>query len=269
LAFSGPAAWAAAPQSNVEASSEAAIKASLDESLKAFNVGNFEGFLHDYAPSITYNGMTVDRSRLVEINKELRDSFPNLSMRYDLMRVNALDANQATATTVSEFSGETANYDNSGLAASYHESGQIMAMYQHEGDTWTTHQLDVAWNDAYIDIGQVFGLIGFTQLPTINGANQPYRLRLYVGEDERPGVGVAYAYAIAPLKSVIEKAGAESLFGHLDFKPVPAAGIDRELTAPKEPGTYAHLLVVNKFWRAGANESIVGQKIYTRLVKVE
>lgn len=261
-------ALAAAPTGAV-GSIDSAIRQSLEISLSAFNAGDFEGYLHDFAPRITYNALPVDRPRLVDINKELRESFPNLKMKYDRIRVSPMGDNEASATTITEFTGSTNNYDNSGLSATYRESGQVTALYQHEGANWITHQLDVAWNDSFIDIGQVFGSMGFNTLPTLTGTGQPYRLRLYVGDDERQGFGVAYAYAIAPLKSVIDKAGAEQVFKQLEFKAVPRTGLDQELIAPKAAGTYAHVLVVNKYWHAGNNESIVGQKIYTRLVRIE
>lgn len=248
---------------------EQTLKASLDQGLAAFNAGDFEGYLHDFAPRLNYNGLDVDRARLVDINKDLRDSFKNLSMRYERVRVNPMAGDEATATTVAEFTGSTSNYDNSGLAATYRETGQVTALYKKQGDKWVTGQLDVAWNDSFIDIGQPFGVMGFSTLPPLGGASQPFKFRLYVGEDERPGFGVAYAYATAPLKAVIEKEGAEEIFKQLQFKPVPTDGINVELRAPQQPGTYAHVLVINKFWKAGSNESIVGQKIYTRLMRVE
>lgn len=261
LVLAAPAAPPATPES--------ALKANLDQSLTAFNAGDFEGYLHDFGPKLVYNGLTVDRARLVEINKELRDSFPNLKMRYVNTRIRPMSDDEATATTVAEFTGSTSNYDNSGLSASYRETGQVTSLYRRAGEKWLTHQLEVAWNDSFIDIGQVFGAMGFSTLPTLVGAHQPYRFRLYVGEDERPGFGVAYAYTVAPLRAVIEKNGAEEVFKKLLFKAVPKAGVSSELHAPEQPGTYAHVLVVNKFWRSGANESIIGQKIYTRLVRVE
>ncbi|MDB5098791.1 MAG: hypothetical protein JWM80_3212 [Cyanobacteria bacterium RYN_339] len=248
---------------------EQVLKASLDQSLAAFNTGDFEGYLHDFAPQLDYNGLRVDRARLVDINKELRDSFKNLSMKYERIRVNTISPDEAAATTVTEFSGSTTNYDNSGLAATYRETGQVTALYKRAGERWTTGLLDVAWNDSYIDIGQNFGAIGFSTLPTLGGTKQPYRFRLFVGEDERPGFGVAYAYTTAPLKNVIEKAGAEEVFKQLQFKPVPTEGVEAEFHGPDTPGTYAHVLVINKYWKAGNNESIVGQKIYTRLMRVE
>lgn len=258
-----------APSPAPAASGEQSVKDGLQTSRRDFNAGNFEGYLHDFEPHITYNGLPVDRTRLVEINKELKESFANLKMRYEQLRVRALSPSEISANTVTEFTGSTNNYDNSGLAATYRETGQVTALYHQDGGKWLTNTLDVSWNDSFIDIGQVFGAMGFSTLPTLTGTSQPYRLRLWVGDDERPGFGVSYAYVMAPLKSVIEKSGAEQVFKELQFKNVPSSGLDLDMVAPKEPGTYAHVLVINKYWRAGNNESIVGQKIYTRLVRVE
>lgn len=251
------------------ADATAAISASLEQGLKAFNKGDFEGYLHDFFPRLSYNGIVVDRARLVEINEDLKKSFPDLVMRYRRVRVNPLGADQATATTVAEFTGKTANYEGSGLPATYREEGQVTALYRKAGAKWATHQLQVSWNDSYIDIGRDFGMMGFSNLPTLASTEQPYRLRLHVGRDDRPGVAVQYAYLIAPMEQLIEKQDAEKVFGTMRFAPLPESGLDRALEAPAKAGTYAHILVVNKVVGFGDNQMILGQKVYTRLLRVE
>ena len=248
---------------------EAALQANLAKSLEAFNRGDFAGYLHDFAQQLAYNGVSVERERLVEINQELRESFPNLKMAYKSTRIAPMGDAEATVTTVAEFVGSTKRYDGSDLAATYRESGEVTSFYKRQGSDWRTDSLQVAWNDSYIDIGRSFGVMGFTTLPALLGTDQPYRFRLYVGEDAVPGVGVSYAYAAVPLATVMAKSGAEDVFRALKFVPVPATGLDKELRAPSKDGTYAHVLVVNKFWRGGGQESLLGQKIYTRLARVE
>lgn len=248
---------------------EAALRANLDKSLTAFNRGDFPGYLHDFGQRLAYNGITVDRGRLVEINQELKQSFPNLKMAYKSTRIAPMGDAEASVTTVAEFTGSTNSYDGSGLGATYRETGEVTAFYRRGGDGWRTDSLNVAWNDSFIDIGRAFGVMGFTTLPVLVGVGQPYRIRLYVGEDTVSGVGVSYAYAAVPLATVIAKSGAEEVFRALKFSPFPAQGLDQELRAPAKDGTYAHVLVVNKFWRGGGQESLLGQKIYTRLVRVE
>lgn len=260
-------AWSA-PAMAVEAS-ETAIRANLDKSLEAFNKGDFPGYLHDFAQRIHYNGITVDRSRLVEINQELKQSFPNLKMSYKTIRISPMGAREATASTSAEFTGSTKSYDGSSLPATYREAGEITAFYKGQGNDWKTDQLQISWNDSFIDIGESFGAIGFTTLPALVGTEQPYRMRLFTGEDGRMSVAVNYAYAIVPLNTVMAKEGAEEVFRALKFQEMPDGGLDMEKHAPKQAGTYAHVLVVNKFSRLGQNERLHGQKIYTRLVRVE
>ncbi len=248
---------------------EGALRANLETSLTAFNRGDFPGYLHDFGMRLAYNGITVDRTRLVEINQELKQSFPNLKMAYKSTRIAPMGDAEANVTTVAEFTGSTSSYDGSGLGATYREAGEVTAFYKLTGEGWRTDTLQVAWNDSFIDIGRQFGVMGFTTLPVLLGADQPYRMRLYVGENGVPGVGVSYAYAAVPLATVIAKSGAEDVFRALKFVPFPAGGLDAELRSPMKAGTYAHVLVVNKFWRGGGQESLLGQKIYTRLVRVE
>jgi hypothetical protein len=264
-----PAALAQAGAAPAAASTEAALKANLEKSLQAFNRGDFQGYLHDFAAKLGYNGVTVDRARLVEINQELKQSFPNLKMSYKSTRINPMGETEANVTTVAEFTGSTKSYDGSGLAATYREAGEVTASYERTGEGWRTDSLQVAWNDSFIDIGRAFGVMGFTTLPVLLGADQPFRMRLFVGEDSVPGVGVSYAYAAVPLETLIAKTGAEEVFRALKFVELPAKGLDTELRAPAKAGTYAHVLVVNKFWRGAGQESLLGQKIYTRLVRVE
>lgn len=241
----------------------------LDRSLQGFNRGDFEGYLSDLWPRVTYNGLIVQKSRLLDINKELKQSFPELSMRYRRVRIQPQGADEAAATTVAEFTGKTNNYQGYGLPATYREEGQVRATYQKVNGKWLAHQLNVAWNDSYIDVGREFATMGFSTLPTLVGADQSYNMRLYVGNASTPGVAVVYAYALAPLSAMIEKDGAEEIFKGLKFRPVGTQGVNAELRSPAKPGTYAHILVMNKFWRQGQEEMILGQKIYTRLVRVE
>lgn len=247
----------------------AALRGNLDKSLQAFNRGDFPGYLHDFGPRIGYNGLQVDRARLVEINADLKQSFPNLKMAYKATSINPMGDAEASVTTVAEFTGSTKSYDGSGLAATYRETGEVTAFYKRDGASWRTDTLQVNWNDSFIDMGRAFAVMGFTTLPTLLGTTQPYKARLFVGEDTVPGVGVSYAYATVPLATVIAKTGAEEVFRALKFQPFPEGGLDAEFRGPAKDGTYVHVLVVNKFWRGGGQESLLGQKIYTRLVRVE
>lgn len=272
LALAAVPAGAALAQGAPEAAPgpvEAALRGHLDKSLAAFNRGDFPGYLHDFGMRLAYNGITVDRARLVEINQELKQSFPNLKMAYRSTRIAPMGDAEASVTTVAEFTGSTNSYDGSGLGATYREAGEVTAFYKRNGEGWRTDALQVSWNDSFIDIGRAFGVMGFTTLPTLLGTDQPYRVRIYVGEDTVPGVGVSYAYASVPLATVIAKTGAEEVFRALKFTSFPEGGVDTELRSPATAGTYAHVLVVNKFWRGGGQESLLGQKIYTRLVRVE
>lgn len=267
--FAAPAAVAAPTPQPASSAIESALKQTLDTSLEAFNRGDFEGYLHDFFPRVSYNGLQVERKRLVEINRDLKKAFPDLQMRYQRMRITPMGDRQAAATTVAEFVGKTPNYEGSGLPATYREAGQVTALYRQVDGRWATHQLQVAWNDSYIDIGHPFSLMGFSALPSLVGAGQPYRVRLFAGNDSRPNVGVQYAYTVAPLSDVLEKEGAERIFGALNFQPLPEGGLKGELVAPADSGTYAHVLVVNKVWDRGNEPIILGQKVYTRLVRVE
>lgn len=248
---------------------QADLKAVLDRSLEGFNRGDFEAYLSDLWPRVTYNGLIVQKQRLLEINKELKDSFPELGMRYRRVRIQPNGPEEAAATTVAEFTGRTSNYQGYGLPATYREEGQVKATYQKVNGKWLAHQLNVAWNDSYIDVGREFATMGFSTLPTLVGAEQPYNLRLFVGNDTTPGVAVVYAYTLAPLSAMIEKEGAEEIFKALKFRAVGSQGVNTELRAPEKKGTYAHVLVMNKYWRQGKEEMILGQKIYTRLVRIE
>lgn len=271
FAVVSPAAWAAAPVEPPKAdlSAETALRAALEQSVRDFNKGDFEAYFRDFGARVTYNELLVERKRLMQINKELKSAFPNLSMRYDKIQLQSVGKDEMAARTVAEFSARTSDYEGSGMPATYRETGQVTALYQRSGTRWTTHQLAVAWNDSYIDIGASFGLMGFTSLPTLVGVAQPYKLRLFVGDESRDNAQTNYAHAMVPLKSVIDDAAAESVFASLKFGPIGHDGVTKTLRAPVAPGTYVHLLVVNKFLKMGEAEAPLGQKIYTRLVRVE
>lgn len=248
---------------------EASLRATLERGAEAFNRGDFKAYLADFAPRVRYNELTVDKTRLVEVNQDLKQSFPDLKMRFDKIRVRSQSADEAWATTVAEFTGESRNYEGSGFPATYRESGQVSAFYKRQNGEWITDQVQVAWNDSYIEIGRSFGALGFSALPTLNGVTQPYRLRLWVGHDYMSHETVTYAYTLAPLAAVLEKASAEKVFSTLSFAPITTKGLDVELRAPDKAGTYVHVLVLNKVQRTRAGEVPVGQKVYTRLFRVE
>lgn len=247
----------------------ASLRAQLERDLDAFNRGDFKGYLSDFAPKVTYNELTVTREAMIELNTELKQTFPNLKMRYDRVRIQSDTPNEAWATTVADFSGQTKNYDGSGYPATYHESGQITALYKQVNGQWLTDQVQVAWNDSYIDIGEPFGTLGFSSLPTLAGVGQPYPLRLWVGHEFMTNASDSYAYAMVPLATVLDKKGSEQIFSTLKFAPVPAKGLNLEMRAPDKPGTYVHLLVLNKSQRTRYGEAPIGQKVYTRVVRVE
>lgn len=248
---------------------ETTLRQHLDRSLTAFNRGDFEGYLHDIAPRVMYNGVEVERARLLEINHELRRSFPNLTMRYRSIAVTEMSETEANVTTVAEFSGSTTDYDGSGLPGTYAEKGQVTAMYRKGAEGWRAKVLQVAWNDSFIDVGQDFGLMGFTSLPVLAGVRQPHWLRLFVGDDRLRGVSTEYAYALVPLATVLSKNGAEDVFRSLRFAPVPQTGVATRRVLPSRPGTYAHVLVVPRVMRVGGEQVVHANKIYTRLMQVE
>lgn len=248
---------------------EASLRATLERGLTAFNRGDFKGYLADFAPKVSYNELTVDKARLIDVNQDLKQAFPNLKMRFNKVRVRSESPDEAWATTLAEFTGETRNYDGSGFPATYRESGQVSAFYKRQGGEWITDQVQVAWNDSYIEIGQSFGSLGFTALPTLTGVTQPFRLRLWVGHDYMSHEQVTYAYTLAPLAAVLDKSSADAVFSKMTFAQVSTKGLDKEMRAPEKPGTYVHVLVMNKVQRTRAGEVPIGQKIYTRLVRVE
>jgi hypothetical protein len=248
---------------------EASMRAMLERGLTAFNRGDFKGYLADFAPKVSYNELTVDKARLIEVNQDLKQAFPNLKMKFNKIRVRSESPDEAWATTLAEFTGETRNYDGSGFPATYRESGQVSAFYKRQRGEWLTDQVQVAWNDSYIEIGQSFGSLGFTSLPTLTGVTQPFRLRLWVGHDYMSHEQVTYAYTLAPLAAVLDKASADAVFSKMTFAPVTTRGLDKEMRAPEKGGTYVHVLVMNKVQRTRAGEVPIGQKIYTRLVRVE
>lgn len=248
---------------------EASLRATLERGLTAFNRGDFKGYLADFAPKVSYNELTVDKARLIDVNQDLKQAFPNLKMRFNKVRVRSESPDEAWATTLAEFTGETRNYDGSGFPATYRESGQVSAFYKRQGGEWITDQVQVAWNDSYIEIGQSFGSLGFTALPTLTGVTQPFRLRLWVGHDYMSHEQVTYAYTLAPLAAVLDKSSADAVFSKMTFAPVSTRGLDKEMRAPEKAGTYVHVLVMNKVQRTRAGEVPIGQKIYTRLVRVE
>lgn len=271
LLLAGQPGWGAtegavAPR---QSAAEITLRQHLESSLAAFNQGDFEGYLHDIAPRVTYNGVEVERARLMEINHELRRSFPNLTMRYRSIAVTEMSETEANVTTVAEFSGNTTDYDGSGLPGTYSETGQVTAMYRKGAEGWRAKTLQVAWNDSFIDVGQDFGLIGFTSLPVLAGVKQAYWLRLFVGDDRLRGAFTEYAYALVPLATVLSKNGAEEVFRSLRFAPVPKQGVMARRTMPSRPGTYAHVLVVPRVLRQGGQEVVHANKIYTRLMQVE
>jgi hypothetical protein len=248
---------------------DAALRQNLERSLSAFNRGDFEGYLHDVEATVTYNGIEVPRGRLREINSDLKQSFGNLKMRYKSVAINEMGDLDANVTTVSEFTGSTSNYDATGLPATYVEVGEVTSLYRKTPHGWRSGLLQVAWNDSFIDIGRPFSMLGFSSLPTLLGASQPYRFRLHVADDALEGSRVEYAYAVVPLATVISKNGAEEVYKSLRFTPVPRTGVAQDLRAPAKPGTYTHVLVVPKLWSRAAQETLLGHKIYTRLVQVE
>jgi hypothetical protein len=258
-----------APGQSAPNPAEASLRATLERGLAAFNQGDFKGYLADFAPKVAYNELTIDRSRLVDINQDLKQVFPNLQMRYQKIRLRAELADEAWATTVAEFTGDTRDYEGSGYPATYREQGQVSALYKRRGGEWITDQIQVAWNDSTIDIGQPFGALGYTTLPTLTGTGQPYRFRLHVGHNYMAQEAVTYAYTVAPMSAVIDKAGSEAVFSALKYAAVPPKGVDVEMRAPQKGGTYVHLLVLTKLQRTQYGEQMTGQKVYTRLVRVE
>ncbi|MNT69794.1 hypothetical protein D3C72_2081360 [compost metagenome] len=68
---------------------------------------------------------------------------------------------------------------------------------------------------------------------------------------------------------MIDKASADAIFSRLQFQPVAPQGLNVEMRAPERPGTYVHVLVMNKTARTRAGERPIGQKVYTRLVRIE
>jgi hypothetical protein len=219
--------------------------------------------------TVSYNGIEVPRARLHEINSDLKQSFGNLKMRYRSVAINEMGDLDANVTTVAEFRGSTSNYDATGLPATYVEVGEVTSLYRRTPQGWRSGVMQVAWNDSFIDIGRPFSMLGFTSLPALLGASQAYRFRLHVADDSLEGARVEYAYAVVPLATVISKNGAEEVYKSLRFTPVGREGVDLEVRAPAKPGTYTHVLVLPKLWTRDEQETLLGHKIYTRLVQVE
>jgi hypothetical protein len=245
------------------------LRNSLDQSLAAFNQGDFKAYLSDLGARVSYNELLVDRSVLQDINQELKTAFPDLKMSYDSVQIRPLGPDEANATTVATFKGKTADYGDTGLAATYEETGEVSSIYNRLGGKWLTHQLDARWDDSAIRIGESFSLLGFSSLPSLMGAKENYRFRLYIGDDERDNVTVSEAYALVPLASVIDKAQSQAVMDGLKFQPLNTKGLDVEMSAPAKPGTYVHLLVINKTIKEGTHEVPLGEQIYNRLVRVE
>lgn len=245
------------------------LEQSLDASLLAFNRGDLQAYTQDLMPRLSYNELNLERTRVVAIDRALQEAFPQLSLRYRRLRVNPVSADEATASVETEFKGHTPNYNGSGMPASYREEGQATALYQRIDGHWLTNQMQVAWDDSYVDVGQTFGIIGFSALPTLAEPGQPYALRLYAGSDDNPGTAVSYAYAIVPLAMLMSPAGASRLYDHLLFRLLPVTGLDSNFRAPKRAGSYVHVLVMNKFVRLGGSETLLGQKVYARLMRVD
>lgn len=247
---------------------KAGLREQLLAGVKAFNRGDFQAYLRDLAPNVGYNNLRVSRERLFELNRDLKRSFPNLRMRMPQLSLEVLDEREVAANLVAEFKGEVKNYEGSGLGATYLERAQTTAIYRKNGTHWQTDELQVDWNESFIEVGAPFGLMGFGNLPVELAVAEPYRARLWADTVSKSGVTVSYAYALVPLSAVMEAAGAEAAFAGLEFRTMPETGVDLALTGPGEVGSFAHLLVVNKTWNAGGQVVPLGQKIYTRLVRV-
>lgn len=261
-------AFAQAP-SDAPNAAEQALRETLERGVAAFNKGDMAGYLSDFAPEVNYNELKIPRDRLVDINVDLKKAFPSLTMRYSKIRVRADSPDEGWATTIAEFSGEARNYENSGYPATYRESGQVSAHYKKVNGEWVTDEVMVAWNDSSIDVGTPFGALGFTALPTLTGVNQPYRLRLVVGHNVFEQTETNYAYTIVPFASVLDQKASEAVFAGLKFQAVPVKGVDVELRAPAKAGTYVHLMVLSKGRHDRMGDALIGQKVYTRLVRVE
>ncbi|HEY9722105.1 MAG TPA: hypothetical protein V6D47_08830 [Oscillatoriaceae cyanobacterium] len=256
---------AAAPASAQDAS----LEQTLNAGLLAFNKGDLQGYVQDLMPRMSYNEIALERTRVLAIDRALQETFPQLSLNYRRMRVNPVSQDEATASIETEYKGSTPNYNGSGMPAVYREEGQATALYQRVDGKWLTGQMQVAWDDSYVDVGQTFGIIGFSVLPTLAEPGQPYSLRLYAGTDDNPGTAVSYAYAIVPLSMLMAPEGASRLYDHMQFRLLPVTGIDASFKAPKHPGSYVHVLVMNKFEHLGGSETLLGQKVYSRLMRVD
>lgn len=284
LAWAGPAAWAQGPAPASPAPEASPVAPSipmlvaqgleplaqrLQGGLAAFNRGDFQAYVSDLAPRVRYDGVEVGRDSFVEVNQELRQSFPTLSAKLEALSVKPGGSGEAYATAKVAFDGAATNYEGSGLRATYREVGQITTRYRQSGGQWVGEAMQVGWNDSFIDVGEGFGVLGFTTLPTMVGAGQPYRFRLFAGRAPERGIDVRFAYAVVPLARVLAKDGAAAVAKELRYVGMPANGIDEMRRAPAEKGPHVHLLVANQVLVLGAESALVGQKVYTRFVRVE
>lgn len=245
------------------------LAARLEAGLAAFDRGDFATYVADLAPRLRYDGVELSRDNFIEVNQELKQSFPNLKARLEALTVKGVGSSEALATVKVAFEGSATSYEGSGLRATYREEGQIATRYRQRGQGWVGEEMRVGWNDSFIDVGEGFGVLGFTTLPTLVGAGQPYRFRLFAGRAPERGIEVRYAYAMVPLARVLAKDGAESVAKELRYQLMPNEGVDQRVRAPQAVGPYVHLLVANQMLVVGAESALVGQKVYTRFVRVE
>lgn len=248
------------------ASAEPLLKQQLEAGMVAFNRGDMATYLADLAPRVRYNGLTVDRARLIEMNVELKQDFPDVSGAYENIRVRGGDAGDLIAFTKAEYRGKTADYQQSGMPATYEETAQLAARYRPQGEGYVAERLTLTFNDATVRVGEAFGVIGPSDLPALAATEQPYTLRLVAGHDQR-GARVGYAYGLLPLEALVEKGKGEEALARLERALVPAEGLTLQGRMPKTPGTYAHYLVLTKL--VPGAENILGQLVFSRLVRVE
>lgn len=250
----------------VVASAAPALTAQLEAGMAAFNRGDMAGYVADLAPKVSYNGLTVDRARLLELNKDLKQDFPDVAGRYESIHVRAGDAGDLVAHSKAVYHGSTQDYYGSGLPATYDETAQLAARYRPAKAGYVSGRMTLVFNDAVVKAGEPFGYIGPSELPVFASARQPYALRLVTGHDQR-GARVAFAYGLLPLEAMVVKGKGEEAVGKLRDMPVPSEGLSLPLRMPETAGTYVHFLRLTKL--VPGAETILGQVVYTRLVRVE
>jgi hypothetical protein len=243
----------------------------LSQELASYNKGNFKQSYKLFTEKFRYNGMMTARDTLIQINQETKDSFKNMVMRFKSEpRVTPIDGGKKALVSVEElFTGTTKDYNGTGLSATYREEGLLNRLFVLHKNGWECPEAQLEWNDSSIDVGENFGMMGFSSLSPQMIASQPYNFRLWVSDQDDFMVKTEYTYAVLPMQVMLDTSLSNKAFAELKFTEIASKGVSTTLTAPEKPGFYVHLLIANRYRLGGQGGDLLGQKIYTRLFRVE